>query len=72
MAALGSMTQITHEADPSFLIDPRFMVGGQPCTACWQQIVGPVARVGTESHEACTTECLRQLGLSPGFTPLVD
>lgn len=79
MAILGREIRITRLGDPPFLMDTSIMVDGQPPTRCWQQVwclqqvlgpTTPVDEVGGD--EACSTSCLRQLRLPPGFTPLVD
>jgi hypothetical protein len=72
MAVWGKEIRVTRQGDPPFLIDASITVEGQPSTRCWQQVNGPTVHVEAGGDEACNTSCLRQLGLPPEFTPLID
>ena len=72
MAVMGTKAQIGREELPPFVIDAPMMVDGQPCTSCWQQVLGPTAHGETEGDQACDTSCFRQLGLPARFAPVID
>ena len=74
MTASGTTMETTRPGTPPFLTDNALTVE-QPATRCLQQLwcvpraAGPTAQADDQVRD---TSCLGQLGLSPGFTPLVD
>jgi hypothetical protein len=77
MTVTGTTLEITRRSVPPFLTDDAHMVG-EPATNCVQQLwCSPRAVVSSVHANASEgwvgeTSCLRQLGLRPGFTPMVD
>jgi hypothetical protein len=74
MTALDTTLEMTRPGIPRFLTDDALRVG-QPVTRCMQQLWCSPRAAGPTAHaddQMCDTSCLRQLGLTPGFTPLVD
>ena len=74
MTAPGTTVEMIHPGTLPFLTDSTPMVG-EPATRCMQQLWCSPRAAGPTAHaddQAGDTSCLRQLGLPPDFTPLVD
>ena len=74
MTASGTTMEMIHPETLPFLTDSALMVG-EPVTRCLQQLWCSPRAAGPPVHaddQVGDTSCLRQLGLPPDFTPLVD